>query len=1229
MLRMSIRDLYAIGLAALLCAAALAPASASADPPPLFSQFCEGTAGQVEDPGTGGCRFPGAIATDPATGDVYLADPGSDRIDVFSVWGTFVRAWGWGVRDGNKELQTCTAQTRCLPGLAPNNGTAQDLGNPGQLNNPRGIALDSAGDVYVVDTWWRVQKFDPEGHFLLMFGRGVDQGPSHPGNLCTVKYIEEGDTCGAGSEGSGNGEFSVHPGASWPFYDFIDVGPGDKVYVGDNERIQRFDTGGSYVESIPVLGEQVKALAVDQTTGGLYVSLCLHGCGGDDESTKPEVRKLSPSGILLDTLTVERPLALATDGEGNLYVADSPGLNASGSIEDKEPKIRKFTSGGAEVSNFTFSDFSGESRGIATSSACGVVGTNLYVSNGAFTGSFVRAYGAAPDAALCPPPNVPPRIDDQYVTAVDTTGATLKARIGSEFFSDTTYYVEYGTGKCSEGGCDKRQPLAPGSKLTNQTTNKLLTTAGIFLSGLEPNTTYHYRFVTQSSGGGPVKGVGGKEGIDGSEDTFKTFPLSSVKTDCPNQVFRSGTAAPLPDCRAYEMVSPAEKNGGNVITGEITRAYTPILRTSPDGERVTFSSLSSFANPSSSPLVNQYFSRRGTAGWSTESIAAARGLVALMPATFADQYKAFSEDLCSAWLLQTSDFALTPDAPPGVMNAYRRNNCGGNPFEVLSDVAPPGIGGPGGLPPEDSLPLVGGFSADKSHVVFREAAPLTKNACKTTGLYQVYETSSEGELRLVSLLPNGTATCSHSSPGMFFGSPETSRESSFFHAVSEDGSTVYWTDSGRFAVGEAFPGQGPGRLYVRINATEAPSKPGSGCSEPEKGCTLPVFTAGAAFFWGAAADGSRAIYGVGTGSGEELFEYDLENEESMLIAKGSFGVAGMSEDASRVYLVSKEVLTAVPNSQGDVAQAGRQNLYLYEMGEGATTYTFIGEGAAGTTSIRADGRTSRVTPDGRHLVFVSSTPLTGYDNTSLGSGAPATELYLYDDEAGGPGQLHCVSCNPSGGRPAALKSEDGTIGAAISATLPSWPEQLRPSRLLTEDGSKLFFQTYDALLPADTNGAQDVYEWEWAEGPEGCKAAGAQTYSPDAEGCISLISSGQSPEDSEVMEASSGGTDVFFITNSGLLPQDVDLYDIYDARTGGGFPPPPAPPAACEGEACQGAPAPPNDPTPASSAFEGAGNVVEKPAKKKAHKKKHARKHKAKKNSKAKKRANENGRAGR
>jgi hypothetical protein len=186
---------------------------------------------------------------------------------------------------------------------------------------------------------------------------------------------------------------------------------------------------------------------------------------------------------------------------------------------------------------------------------------------------------------------------------------------------------------------------------------------------------------------------------------------------------------------------------------------------------------------------------------------------------------------------------------------------------------------------------------------------------------------------------------------------------------------------------------------------------------------------------------------------------------------------------------------------------------------------------------------------------------------------------------------------------------------------------------LSSSGRRLFFNAYDSLVPGDTNGRKDVYEWERAD--EGECTAQSSTFSKQNGGCLYMISSGQSPADSELFDATPSGSDVFFSTQSSLLPQDYGLVDVYDARVNGGLPSPPLPAPSCEGEACQGTPTPPDDPTPASSTFRGAGNVREgsKPSKPrcgkgKARRKGRCVKQKAKKKP-AKKRANANGRNGR
>jgi hypothetical protein len=1154
---------------------------ASAAPDTLWNTCETGSA-------AGQCTNPWGIATDPASGDIYIADVNNNRINQFTIWGTFVKSWGWGVRNGDPELQTCTPQTGCQAG--------QEGTGDGQLYHPKGIALDSAGDIYVVDEAIqpRVQKFDPtsgpgedEAKFLLAFGGEVNKTKTEePGsteaerNLCTAA---SGDVCQAGTKGTGNGQFG-----KWALIgSYIAAASDDSVYVGDENRIQRFNSDGEYLESIPLPGT-VRSLAID-TSGGpndgdLYVGL----------QSKPDVLRLSPAGTQLGTLAVPDPQGLAVDADGNVYVVDGEG----GLISDTL-KIHKFSPAGGELPGFPFSDGFGSSRGIATGSACGIDGADFYVPNGPQfdrLDSYVRAYGPPPDPALCPPPEVPPRIEAQYATSVQSSGATLKAEISPEFWPDTTYYVQYGTGKCSEGGCDEEQPIAPGSKLTSQVTDNAITTGGVFLGSLQPGTTYHYRFVAQSSGGGPVIGVGGEVGIDGAEGTFTTFPVASdPKTDCPNQAFRSEASAALPDCRAYEMVSPLDKNGADISSGEIAVGFAASTKSSVDGNRLSFGAVRSFADPAAAPLTNQYLSARGPDGWSTAALSPPRSNPPLWPPGLKGQFKAFDDDLCGGWFLQDSALALVPGAPVGVANIYRRDYCDPSAqYELLSTVTPPKTGfGPGESSPGYYIPMPQGSSADQSHTVYRTPASLTPEACQTVGIMQVYLSRPEGPPRLISALPNGKGTCTDSSAGTLEDATDGFRENSLVHAISPDASRVFWTDSGDTRVaGEGIIGFGPGRLYLRLNATEEQSDVSLGkCTEEEKACTRLV-SSEKTRYWGADSETTKAFYTVVTPGEEELFEYDVEAAKSKAIAKDVSGVAGISEDASRIYFVSTQALTGEQeNSEGDKAQAGARNLYLYEAGVG---FVFVAKVSSADVfgDIKPVFRFARLSPEGLHLAFTSQARLTGYDNTDVASGLSAREVYLYDAaDSGGPGELRCLSCNPSGARPHGRNVGPSSEPLWAAATIPGWTEQLSPTRLLSSDGNRLFFESYDDLLPRDSNGKKDIYEWQRAAGEEACADAGADLYVPSAGGCLSLISSGQSAEDTELIDASEGGRDVFFTTGSSLLPQDPGLVDVYDARVNGGYPPPAKPPAICEGEACQGAAFAPNDPTPASAAFKGAGNV--------------------------------------
>ena len=431
-------------------------------------------------------------------------------------------------------------------------------------------------------------------------------------------------------------------------------------------------------------------------------------------------------------------------------------------------------------------------------------------------------------------------------------------------------------------------------------------------------------------------------------------------------------------------------------------------------------------------------------------------------------------------------------------------------------------------------------------------------------------------------------------------------------AISSSGERVFWS--------AAATGTAP--IYLRQRPEQGIV---AGECEEGKACTIAVSAAGEAAseapggarFWCAAANGSTAVYTVGS----DLYEARISEagghpvSTTTPIAHEVKGLAGCSEDATHLYLVSEEALTGEAegeaNSEGDSAREGKPNLYLYDSGrpEGerfAFVATVAGADVKGKSYLirpEVRFRTSRVAPDGEALAFMSAAgpaseaaegvpAPTGYDNTDASSGEADAEVYLYDarDE-----RLVCASCDPSGARPVGrygkLLSGHDDLEIWMAARLPLPQNDLYATRDLADNGKRLFFDSYDALSSRDSNGAEDIYQWE-AAGEGGCTQS-SPTHSARNGGCVGLISSGTSEQDSEFLDADPGGKNAFFTTLAKLVPSDPGLVDVYDARVGGGLPEPSPPAPACEGEACQSPPPAPQDQTPASAAFHGAGNVHE------------------------------------
>jgi hypothetical protein len=287
-----------------------------------------------------------------------------------------------------------------------------------------------------------------------------------------------------------------------------------------------------------------------------------------------------------------------------------------------------------------------------------------------------------------------------------------------------------------------------------------------------------------------------------------------------------------------------------------------------------------------------------------------------------------------------------------------------------------------------------------------------------------------------------------------------------------------------------------------------------------------------------------------------LYGYDLASQTATLIASGVDGLAGASDDLTRVYYAA-----------GD-------ELYFWDQGSGATLIaeldqdTAVRDPTANTkphpAAVRPANRTSRVTPDGSHIAFSSFTSLTGYDNRDAVTGERAREAFVWSADTE---QLRCVSCPATGARPTARELGTEVQPHWTDARFPGWMSSLYASRVFSEHGDRLFFESFSRLSPSDVNGKGDVYEWE-ADGTGDCTTSDP-AFDPGAGGCVRLISSGQSSGDSRLVDASADGSDVFISTEESLVAQDDGLIDIYDAKVGGGFASP-APAQACEGDACQG-----------------------------------------------------------
>jgi hypothetical protein len=757
-----------------------------------------------------------------------------------------------------------------------------------------------------------------------------------------------------------------------------------------------------------------------------------------------------------------------------------------------------------------------------------------------------------------------PVVESESVANVATTTATLRAQINPKG-STTRFVFQY----LSEAAYQANEPAerfagaseAPlGGAILGGGQSPLTAVAGVV--GLSPDTAYRYRVIATSHCNAEDEAEVCED--SGPAQAFRTFPIEALG---------------LPDHRAYELVSPAQKNGGEVFPAnprisscaQECKPGTAVKRlpiqSAPGGEAIAYEGFP-FSFGEGAATINEYVSRRTEAGWRTVN-----PTPPLFQGASRTGYQAFDAGLDTAIFYRAEELplSLSPEAPEGFADLYLQPTGNPTALSPLLREAPPNR-------PEGELTLeYATATADLSHLLFAANDALTGPTAFAPDAedggntkFNLYENTGEG-LRLVNVLPGNAET----TPGAAFGSGfKLSHENlDFSHAISEDGSRIFWSSES-------------GQVYVRINGEE----------------TLEVADHAGQFLT-ASADGTKVLLSDGC-----LYVVATESCEDLTQGEGGFeGIAGQSEDLSRIYFTDKAALTPEEeeNANGEHAKAGKDNLYAWQEGDLAFIATLEPEDHSDWVVAPVE-RSAEASPDGRFLAFVSQARLTGRDNTGpcqilnnvpprvYGPG-PCTEAFLFDFESD---QLSCPSCNPSGESPLG-PAHLPQIGVAGASPYP------QPRYLL--DSGRLYFDTQDSLIPADTNeGVEDVYEYE----PQG---AGEEGTCERPEGCVNLISAGTEPVDSNFMAIDKTGANVFFTSRDKLVLKDTDdAIDVYDAREGGGIPAETeAARGECQGEACQPLVSPPNDPTPGSSSFEGAGNVKEAKAKKHRHKhkRKHAKKH--------------------
>ncbi len=543
------------------------------------------------------------------------------------------------------------------------------------------------------------------------------------------------------------------------------------------------------------------------------------------------------------------------------------------------------------------------------------------------------------------------------------------------------------------------------------------------IGGLTVGIDYHFNLVA-------TNGAGEEESGDA---TFAPTQDPAAPA-CPNEALRAeNNSLDLPECRAYELVTNAYKEGFATINA---------LRYTDDA--VAYLSFGTFAGAGLSQQLNQYVARRTATKWLTTSPNPSGPAYSV---DIVEGAEAMSADLGSSlWLMRR------PDQSTDLVDYYLRG-----PDGVFTRVGPainpvsqrpgtPGTANPlrVGLRPWGSAVV----SQDLSHLVFsvfsEDSFPGDTTLAPNQSLYEYVGTGNErpelvGVDNTGQLVSSG-GTCSN--------------------GMSTDGRVVLFN-----------PGCGANQLWARINQTTSIRVSASECTrtsaDPGGACNGP----GEVTLAGMESDGSRVFFTTSqqllnddTDETSDLYACDIPPGTPAPVGTANpcasltrisgpgqgadvQGVTRFSSDGSHVYFIAHGVLAANPGANDAPAVTGDNNLYVWQKdaAHAAGQTTFIG---------KSEGEVrSSITPEGRYLAFTNAAQLVPGDTDS------APDVYRYDSATGALVRVS-TAASGTGGNDSAFEALAAGLGQAITA-----------------DGETIIFTTAEQLSPGDTDAAKDVYLW--------------------------------------------------------------------------------------------------------------------------------------------------------